>query len=329
MRVVALEEHFTLPSLTNRIDPAARAKRGFGIRSVHSGPADTPQRLTDLGRNRLESMDAAGITVQVLSLGGPGADLVEGQAGADLAREINDSLAQSIDSHPHRLAGFAHLPMLMPAAAARELERAVDKLGFHGALINGMTDNLFLDDPRFDPILSVAESLDVPIYIHPSPAPEAVRNVYYSNLPGSAGHVLETFGWGWHSETAIHVLRLVLAGTLDRHRKLKIIIGHMGEGLPVMLARCDKVSEAHTQYLERPISQAILNQVWITTSGVFTQPPFLAALLTLGIDRILFSVDYPFSTHEQGRTFIEGLSLSRADQEKLCHLNADRLLRLS
>jgi predicted TIM-barrel fold metal-dependent hydrolase len=329
MRVVALEEHFTMPSLTSRIDPAARAKRGFGTRSVHSGPADTPQRLIELSQKRLESMDAAGITVQVLSLGGPGADLVEGQAGADLAREINDALAQSVESNPRRLAGFAHLPMLMPDAAARELERAVGILGFHGALINGTTSDLFLDDPKFDSILSVAESLDVPIYIHPSPAPEAVRNVYYSNLPGSAGHVLETFGWGWHSETAIHVLRLVLAGTLDRHRKLKLIIGHMGEGLPVMLARCDKVSEAHTQYLERSISQAIVDQVWITTSGVFTQPPFLAALLTFGIDRILFSVDYPFSTNEQGRAFIDALSLSPADQEKLCHANADQLLWLS
>jgi len=237
-------------------------------------------------------------------------------------------LADTVTRRPDRFAGFAHLPMREPDAAAQELERAIKTLGFHGALINGTTDNLFLDDPRFAPVLAAAESLDVPIYIHPSPAPEAVRDIYYSELPGSTGHVLETFAWGWHSETALHVLRMVLAGTLDRHPGLKLIIGHMGEGLPVMLARCDKVSEAHTQHLERSISQTILEQVWITTAGIFTQPPFLAALLTFGIDRILFSVDYPFSTNEQGRSFLDGLSLSPDDMAKLAHRNAEQLLRL-
>lgn len=328
MRVVALEEHFTVPSLISRISPDVRSRRGFGPRSVHSGSADTPQRVAELGEMRLSSMDETGITLQVLSLGGPGADLVEGVPGVELAREFNDVLADTVARHPDRFAGFAHLPMQEPDAAAQELERAVKTLGFHGALINGTTNNLFLDDPRFAPVLAAAESLDVPIYIHPSPAPEAVRGIYYSDLPGSTGHALETFAWGWHSETALHVLRMVLAGTLDRHRSLKLIIGHMGEGLPVMLARCDKVSEAHTQHLERSISEAILDQVWITTSGIFTQPPFLAALLTFGIDRILFSVDYPFSTNEQGRAFLNGLSLSPGDMAKLTHLNAEQLLRL-
>ena len=328
MRVVALEEHFSVPSLVGRIDPDVRARRGFGPRSVHSGSPDTPQRAAELGEMRLSSMDEAGITRQVLSLGGPGADLLEGAAGVDFAREVNDFLADTVTRRPDRFAGFAHLPMREPDAAAQELERAIKTLGFHGALINGTTDNLFLDDPRFAPVLAAAESLDVPIYIHPSPAPEAVRDIYYSELPGSTGHVLETFAWGWHSETALHVLRMVLAGTLDRHPGLKLIIGHMGEGLPVMLARCDKVSEAHTQHLERSISQTILEQVWITTAGIFTQPPFLAALLTFGIDRILFSVDYPFSTNEQGRSFLDGLSLSPDDMAKLAHRNAEQLLRL-
>src|SRR5947207_2488575 len=241
---------------------------------------------------------------------------------------MNDALAEAITRHPDRFAGFAHLPMRDPDAAAKELARTVKTFGFHGALINGTTEDRFLDDPRFEPILAAAESLDVPIYIHPHLAPEAVRKVYYGNLPSNTGNVLEAAGWGWHSETAIHVLRLVVSGTLDRHPKLKLIIGHMGEGLPVMLARCDQVFEASIGHLARPISRAILDQVWITTSGIFSEPPFLAALLTFGIDRILFSVDYPYAPNARGQAFLKSLSLSPSDLAKLAHGNADRLLGL-
>ena len=189
--------------------------------------------------------------------------------------------------------------MQSPDACAAELVRAVKELGFLGALINGTTEGRFLDHPSYDGLLAAAVELDVPIYIHPHLPPEPVRQAYYSGLPDGAGRVLETAGWGWHSETAIHLLRMVLAGTLDRHPKLKLIIGHMGEMLPMMLARIDEVFALDIDHLKRPISRAILDQVWITTSGIFTEPPFLAALLTFGIDRIMFSVDYP--TRPSGR----------------------------
>jgi uncharacterized protein len=329
MRVVALEEHFTVPSLVGRIDPEAISRRGFRPRHVLPGRVNPLQLLPEIGNTRLQSMNDAGITVQVLSTSGPGADLVDGPDGVALAREMNDDLAAAIARHPDRFAGFAHLPMRDPNAAAKELARCVQILGFHGALINGTTEDRFLDDVRFEPILSEAESLGVPIYLHPHLAPEVVRNAYYGRLPSNAGVILETAGWGWHSETAIHLLRLVLAGTLDRHRKLKLIIGHMGEGLPVMLARCDQVFEANIQHLARPVSRTILDQVWITTSGMFTEPPFLAALATFGIERILFSVDYPYAPNERGRDFLNLLSLAPEDLAKLAHGNADRLLGLS
>ena len=328
MRTVALEEHFTVPSLVRRISPAAISRRGFGKRSVAPGRVNPLDLLPEIGDQRLASMDASGITLQVLSTSGPGADLVDGAEGVAIAREMNDALAEAIARHPDRFAAFAHLPMRAPEAAAEELTRTVQALGFRGALINGMTDDRFLDDARFDAILAAAESLDVPIYLHPHLAPQAVRELYYSNLPANAGYMLEAAGWGWHAETALHVLRLVLAGTLDRHPRLKLIIGHMGEGLPAMLARCDQVSEAYVQHLGRPISRTILDQVWITTSGMFTEPPLLAALLTFGIDRILFSVDYPYASNENGRAFLQSLSLAPADLAKLAHGNADRLLKL-
>ena len=328
MRVVALEEHFSVPALAKRISPDAVAKRGFAPRTLMPGKVSPLDMLPDLGEQRIKAMDAAGVTVQVLSTSGPGADLVEGPDGVALAREMNDTLADATKRYPGRLAGFAHLPVRSPVDAAKELERTVRSHGFHGAMVNGTIDGRFLDDPQFEPILATAEALDVPIYLHPHLAPKVVREAYYSGLPASAGVAIETAGWGWHSEVAIHVLRLVLSGALDRHPKLKIIIGHMGEGLPAMLARCDDVSAAHTRHLKRPISRTVLDQVWITTSGLFTQPPLLLALQTFGIDRIMFSIDYPYSSNMQGAEFLKGVALAPADMAKLTHGTADRILKL-
>jgi uncharacterized protein len=328
MRVVALEEHFTVPALVRRIDPAAISRRGFGPRKAPTQGPNPLELLPEIGEQRLKVMNEAGITVQVLSNSGPGADLVPGTDGAAIAREMNDHLAAAIARHPDRFAGFAALPMQSPDACAVELLRAVKDLRFVGALINGTTEGRFLDHPSYDGLLAAAVELDVPIYIHPNLPPEPVRQAYYSDLPPGAGRVLQSAAWGWHSETAIHVLRMVLAGTLDRHPRLKLVIGHMGEMLPVMLARIDEVSAHDIEHLKRPISRTILDQVWLTTSGIFSEPPFLAALLTFGIDRIMFSVDYPYAPNAKGREFLEGISLAPADMAKLTHGNADALLKL-
>ena len=328
MRLVALEEHFTVPALVRRIDPAAISRRGFRPRTAPPSGPNPMELLPEIGERRLKSMDESGITVQVLSNTGPGPDLVPGDEGIAIAREMNDFLATAIARHPDRFAGFAVLPMQSPDAAARELVRSVKELGFLGALINGTTEGRFLDHPSYDGLLAAAVDLDVPIYIHPHLAPEAVRQAYYSDLQPGASRVLEAAGWGWHSETAIHVLRLVLAGALDRHPRLKLIIGHMGEMLPMMLARADAVFALDIGHLERPVSRTITDQVWLTTSGIFTEPPFLAALLTFGIDRIMFSVDYPYAPNAKGRIFLDHLSLSPTDMAKLTHGNADALLKL-
>ena len=329
MRVVAIEEHFTVPALVGRIDPAAISRRGFRPRKPPVGRPNPMELLPDIGERRLKSMDEAGITMQVLSNTGPGPDLVPGADGVAMAREMNDHLAQAVARHPDRFAGFAVLPMQSPDACAAELVRAVKELKFLGALINGTTEGRFLDHPSYDGILAAAVEHDVPIYIHPHLAPESVRQAYYSDLEPGAGRVLEAAGWGWHSETAIHLLRMVLAGVLDRHPKLKIIIGHMGEMLPVMLDRIDAVFQLDIDHLKRPISRAIYDQVWITTSGIFSQPPFIAALQTFGIDRIMFSVDYPYAPNMKGRAFLNGAALSPADMAKLTHGNADALLKLN
>ncbi len=328
MRVVALEEHFTVPALVGRIDRDAIGRRGFRPRNLPKTGPNPLELMPEIGERRLQSMDEAGISVQVLSNTGPGPDLVPGPEGIAIAREMNDHLASAIARHPKRLAGFAVLPMQSPDSVADELVRAVRELDFAGALINGTTEGRFLDHPGYDALLAAAVDLDVPIYVHPHLAPEAVRRAYYSDLPAGASRVLESAGWGWHSETAIQILRLVLSGALDRHRRLKLIIGHMGEMLPMMMARVDEVFSLDIDHLARPISRAILDQVWLTTSGIFTEPPFLAALLTFGIDRIMFSVDYPYAPNAKGRAFLDRLTLAPADMAKLCHGNADALLKL-
>jgi predicted TIM-barrel fold metal-dependent hydrolase len=323
-----LEEHFTVPALVGRIDRDAIKRRGFRPRTPPKTGPNPFDLMPEIGERRLQSMDEAGISVQVLSNTGPGPDLVHGAEGIAIAREMNDHLAEAIARHPRRLAGFAVLPMQSPDAVAAELVRAVRELGFAGALINGTTEGRFLDHPGYDSLLAAAVELDVPIYVHPHLAPEAVRRAYYSDLPDGASRVLEAAGWGWHSETAIAILRLVLSGALDRHRRLKLIIGHMGEMLPMMLARIDEVFALDIEHLARPISRTILDQVWLTTSGIFTEPPFLAALKTFGIGRIMFSVDYPYAPNTKGRAFLDRLSLSSDDMAKLCHGNADALLKL-
>ena len=328
MRTVALEEHFSVPSISGRIDKAVLARRGYRPRTLPKDAPNPLELLAEVGERRLKSMNDAGISVQVLSNSGPGPELVAGPDGVAAARETNDHLAKIIAARPDRFAGFAALPLQSPDASAKELVRAVKELGLVGAMVNGTTEGRFLDHASFDPVLSAAEELDVPIYIHPHIPPEAVRQAYFSDLPTGAGRVLETAGWGWHSETAVHVLRLVVAGTLDRHRRLKLIIGHMGEMLPMMLDRADYVFALDVDHLERPISRTVFDQVWITTSGIFHEPPFLAALLTFGIDRIMFSVDYPYAEDALGRKFLDRISLSPADMEKLTHGNADALLKL-
>ena len=197
MRIVALEEHFTVPHIVAGIDRAAVAKRGFPTDPAFLWAQSIKRNeLADMGEARLADMDASGITVQVLSVAGPGADLVPGQAGVDLARAYNDALAEYCGRQPDRYRGFAHLPLLSPDAAADELERTVKDLGFHGVLVNGATDGRFLDDQMYAPVLARAEALDMPIYLHPGIPVTSVRDAYYDGLPGNFSFTLALSAWG-------------------------------------------------------------------------------------------------------------------------------------
>ena len=324
MRIVALEEHISLPAMTQRLPAEVLSSASPTLQRF--GP-----RLADITGERLQSMDDTGISVQVLSVDGMGAQLLSASAGPAFARQYNDLIAETIAAYPQRFAAFAHLPMTAPAAAADELERAVTRYGFRGAMIRGITDGRFLDHPDFEPLLQRAETLQVPLYIHPGLPPKAVAEAYYSGFAHHPGTLepLAAYGWGWHSETAIHVLRLLAAGIFDKYPGLKVIIGHMGEMLPMMMVRSDR---AFTPGMgganQRTLIETFRKQVFITTSGFFTQPPLRLALDTFGIDNILFSVDYPFSTNEMGVSFLKDIPLSGEQVRQIAHGNADKLLHL-
>lgn len=324
MRTIAIEEHFLADGF--RAVMQSTAAQGA---DANAGYLEERQaRLVDLGTLRLQAMDASGIDLQVISHTFVDVGALPGEEGRQLAQQANDQLAAAIAAHPDRFAGLATLPMAEPGQAAEELERAVHSLGLKGAMINGTTNGRFLDDPVFLPVLEEAVALQVPLYVHPGVPPAAVREVYYAGFDPAVNFVLSTAAWGWHSEVGIHVLRLILAGVFDRLPTLRIIIGHMGEMLPFMLARIHNTLTPVARKLQRPIPEYVVSNMFITTSGFFTDPPLLLALQVMGADRILFAVDYPYSANEQGRAFLDHASISPADKEKISHLNAERLLKL-
>jgi uncharacterized protein len=321
MRTITLEEHFATAEVLKTSAELQPASRNNFVKVVE-------EKLLDLGKTRIADMDAAGIDLQVISLTNAGLDKLDGAKATPLIRDSNDKLAAAVQAHPQRFAGFAALALQEPEKAATEFERSVRKLGFKGALIHGTTKGVFLDDPRFTPLFETAQALDVPIYLHPTLPPKPVEDAYFSGLPGQFGFFLSTAAWGWHVETGLHCLRLIGSGLFDRFPKLKIIIGHMGEDLPFSIARADAILSRDTKHLKRKISEYFQENFYITTSGYFTVPPFLCTLQVVGADRILFSVDYPYSPNTAGRNFLNTLPVSTEDLGKISHGNAERLLKL-
>lgn len=304
---------------------------GTGILARANGQ-QLDEQLRDLDKARIADMDAAGIDLQVISHVQPAAQGMPGAEGAAAARRANDHLAAAVGKHPDRLAGFATLPTADPAAAVAELDRAVAELGFAGGLVNSTlgTDGAFLDDPRFEVLLSRFEALDVPLYLHPATPPAALSDVLFGGLPPAVSRALATNSWGWHAEAGLHALRLVMSGVFDRHPGLRVIIGHCGEMIPFMLARIDDMMPppAVTGLASLP-SEYFLRHVWVTTSGMFSLPPVLCAIQVLGVERVLFSVDYPFGGNAAGRAMLDALPLSPDDKAKIAGLNAERVLGLA
>ncbi len=319
MYTVALEEHFTTVEFQKAIQPF-----------LSDAPASKAlqAKLLDLGSGRIAAMDEGFVDLQVLSLPSSGFEKIPSDVAAAVAENANDELARAIGCYPTRFAGFASVNLQDPQGAAKEFERCIEKLRFHGALLHGHIGGAFLDDPRFLPIWEAAAALNVPVYLHPAPPPKAVFDTYFCDLPGDCGQALSINGWGWHVETGMHVLRLILSGLFDRFPEQQVIIGHMGENLPFSLARAATVLGPTAKHLKRSIADYFHDNIHVTSSGYFSQPPLLCALQVVGIDRLMYSVDYPFSSNITGKAFLDSMSLSPADRNKFTSGNAQRLLKL-
>jgi uncharacterized protein len=330
MRTITVEEHYATPAFMDGPGRqlAAQAEAAREHPQVAAGYATLIRQLCDLGDGRIAAMDAAGIDVQVLSLTSPGVEQLDATDAVTLARATNDRLAAAVRQHPSRLAGFAALPTAAPDAAADELERTVRAHGFKGALINGHTGGRYLDDECFWPILERAQALQVPLYLHPTPPPAAITQVYAGNYPPEVAGLLATAAWGWHLDTATHVLRLILSGAFDRFPRLQLVIGHLGEGLPFMLPRLELALPREVTRLERPVGAYLRENLHYTVSGFNWTPAFLDLLLQVGADRIMFSADHPYASMAQAHAFLEQLPVSAGDKARIAHGNAERLLRL-
>lgn len=316
-RVIALEEHYQDPELAKHY-PAGDGTRNPKIVS----------QLEDLGEMRLKSMDAAGIDMQVLSHAQPATQKFDPETAVRLAREANDRLHRSIQAAPDRFAAFGILPTPDPKASADELERMVTKLGFKGAMVHGLTHGRFLDEKDFWPIFERAEALDVPIYLHPGRPSQTVIDAYYKEYAKDYPNILGA-AWGYTVEAATQAVRLVLSGALDAYPKVKFILGHFGEGLPFLLWRIDYSFARPGNKPGLRFRDLFTEHFYLTTSGNFSDTALLCTVQEMGVDRILFSVDYPFVPNEPTWTeWMDRVALSAEDKAKILSGNAERLLKL-
>lgn len=319
MSLIALEEHYAW-------DPAS-ADNVVATWLQSNNPIGH-QRLYDRGALRLEQMDAAGIDFQILSLFDPGVQEMDDVASAvDLARRANDDLAESVRENPTRFGGFATLATQDPDAAAAELERAVIDLGLVGGLINGRSHDRYLDDPAYEALFGSAERLGVPIYLHPTTPHPAVMDAWFNPYVADGMHLAS---WGFAAETGTHVLRLIYSGLFDKFPRLQMIIGHLGEMLPFAAYRIDRYfglggDGGSRSRLQRLPSEYLRDNFHVTTSGNFCPSAFACTLEVMGVDRVMFSVDYPMDDNQAGAQFIASYPMDEDSRRKVSCDNAIRL----
>jgi len=318
---IALEEHFAT-DLT--IDQS----------KLYAPPEFWPRlksNLLDIEQQRLERMEEGGTRFSILSLNSPGIQSIHDPKNAiDVARRANDTLAESVSRHPSKLGGFAALPMQDPQAAARELERCVRKLGFHGFMVNGFSQVgdpekvVYYDHAMFNDFWAAAAALGKPFYMHPrDPLPS--REPIYDGFPW-----LTAATWSFAVETSIHALRLMTIGLFDRHPQLQMILGHLGEFIPFNIWRVDNIMKKAPRGVpcKREVGDYLRENVYVTTSGNFRTPTLLCTMLEMGADRIMYSVDYPFETHADASAWFDRCEISENDKRKIGRDNAARLFGL-
>jgi 2,3-dihydroxybenzoate decarboxylase len=339
-RRIAAEEAFATPDLLAHyrallddpppdLDPGFRNLMGYYLTNPHPRARLMSSRIQDIGAGRLADMDAAGIDMQILSITSPGVQIFDAGTAIALARSANDQLAEAVRRHPDRFAGLAAIAPQDPGAAASELERAVTTLGLKGAIVNSHTHGEYLDDPKYWPLFEAAEALDVPIYIHPTTPPRSMIAPFQAR--GLDGAI-----FGFAVDTGLHVLRIIVAGVFDRFPRLRLVIGHLGEALPYWLFRIDFMHApmaAANRYpgvgpLARKPSEYFRDNVYVTTSGMAWEPVILFAQSVLGVDRVLYAMDYPYQYVPEEVQVTDNLPIADTDKKKLYQTNAERVFKL-
>ena len=327
MKLIAMEEHFTIPQ-----EPGAPAPKG--LPPLEEGTMLGAPWLTNHAASadedtRIAVMDQTGVTTQILST--PFAQGFPADVAVDRARALNDYVGGMVERHPGRIAGFASLPTAVPKACAAEYERTVKELGFVGALIaNRVGGTKFLDAPEYDDLLSAIEESGLPLYLHPGEPPRAITDLCYTDERFSDEMVsaFMRYGYGWHVDVGIHFLHMVMTGTLDKHPNLQIILGHWGELLPFYIDRFDTAMPAAFAGLEHEPSYYLRNNMYVTSSGVQTLECMTFCKKVLGADRLLFSADYPFANFDGTDSLLSNPDFTPEEIELFAHGNAERLLKL-
>ncbi|WGS55157.1 amidohydrolase family protein (plasmid) [Paraburkholderia sp. D15] len=317
LKKIALEEHFMLPEFVEYFTPNKQTVS-------HDLYYSALKALGDFGDRRIELMDKNGIDYVVLSLSGPGVQIeFHTDVAIRLARKANDDLAAQIHKRPDRYGGFAHLPMQAPEVAADELERCMRQLNFQGALINGHTNGIYLDDPQYDVFWERACALEAPIYLHPVCPLD--RPAMYDGHPEMWGPTNS-----WAAETSAHALRLVFSGVFDRFPGLQIILGHMGETLPIQMWRLDsRYAVANRRFeIRKTPSDYIRSNIKITTAGVCADAALRCSIDAVGLESVMFSIDHPFESTEIASKWMDSAKLTDDEREKVAHSNAERILKL-
>ena len=287
------------------------------------------ERFHNLGAGRIADMDATGIARQIVSLTSPGVQIFNAVEGTALAVSFNDQLSEAVHKNPDRFSGLGCIAPQNPTGAAKELERAVTKLGLKGVIINSNTNGEYLDDPKFYDILAAAESLNVPIYLHPATAPRRmIGPMIEKGLEGAF--------YGFAVETSVHLLRMIMSGVFDRFPKLQVIAGHGGEGLPFWLCRFDLFQKnyainnrfPHMPKLQRKVSEYIKENIPVTSSGMAWAPVIQFCQQVIGMDRVMYAMDYPYQFDANEVVVTDEMNIALEDKKKFYQTNAERIFRL-
>lgn len=324
MKIITVEEHFDTPANIKQFNAYSEVKNN----NPHQDMLNAT--LTDFAKH-IDYMDQYGIDMQVISDAGNSPQVLPDNLVVEACRAQNESLAEAVAKYPDRLAGLAVVPINLPDEAAKELERAVTKLNLKGGIISGTVDGQFLDDPKFEPIFAMAEKLDVPLYLHPGVIKDEQKAILYDSKAYSPA--LATFmggaAWGWHMEQGVQMVRLIISGLLEKYPNLKLISGHWGEFVPMFLERLSEFLPFSGLDLPHSFEYYYKKNVYVTPSGMYSDPQLQMVLTEMGADHLMYSEDFPYIERKENvQGFMTKADLSEKDREQFAHGTAEKLFKL-